>query len=274
MESTHATLASLTRQVRALEREPGRARPACLATGWPGLDGLLPGGGLARGAVHEWLGLEGAGSERATRSSEWTPALFLLAHLARRAFEAPGADCAAAEGEERWVLWIGRRVWPYPRTLTRGGGLMERVGLEPRSQLAPAQLEGAQFSLELADAARGQSDRALLDHSLFIDPPDRKGLLWAVDAALRCPSVVAVVADGSGLPMPASRRLQLAAESGAGLCFLARPATELRQITADSTARARKTIAHGANALRCTVEPGAAAMWRATHMMKEMPKPR
>lgn len=257
MKPQRAALESLTRRVRVLERGSERPERPPLATGWAGVDGLL-GGGLARGVVHEWLGLDGprvaagggavgGGAFRAaggrTGAAAWTPPLFLLAHLARRALaEADASAGGGADGAARWILWIGRRVWPYPRTLTRGGGLVECAGAlagGAHGLGGATPLEGARCALELDDVARSGSgggvDRAVLDRSLFVDPPDRKGLLWAVDAALRCPTVAAVVADGSNLPLPASRRLQLAAEAGSGLCLLARPANELRQLSAAAT---------------------------------------
>lgn len=84
------------------------------------------------------------------------------------------------------VLWIGRSVWPYPQALIGEGG----------------------------------ADRRLLRQSVFIDPPDNASRFWAVDLALRCPLVVAVFADGTGMKMPETRRLQLAARSR---CDTARP---------------------------------------------------
>jgi hypothetical protein len=41
----------------------------------------------------------------------------------------------------------------------------------------------------------------------------------------------------------------------------------------ESTARVKKTIAHGANAGRWTVEPGQLPIIRAAHMMPSMPRP-
>ncbi|UCD74810.1 MAG: hypothetical protein JSV91_13605, partial [Phycisphaerales bacterium] len=121
--------------------------------------------------------------------------------------------------------WIGRRVWPLPRLLVREAG--------------------------------GVRDRRLLDCSLFLDPPDRAGRLWAIDVALRCPAVIAVIADGSGLRMAETRRLQLAAEAGRscerravnvqekkipgaggelpGVGLLVRPENELKELSAATT---------------------------------------
>lgn len=89
------------------------------------------------------------------------------------------------------VLWVGQRCWPYPLGLGDGG-------------------------------------LDLLRRSIFLDTPDHNARLWAIDLALRSPAVAVVVADGSGLDMAASRRLQLAAEAGGAMGLLARPEVEIR----------------------------------------------
>jgi hypothetical protein len=214
-------LVALERAVRAIERGAGRAELPPLEPGWPTLGRTEAGRGLlARGAVHEWLGLDDAPGPGRMRGGHaaWTPPLSLLVHLGWAALGCrPGDGGAAAE---RWVLWIGQRVWPYPQALLRGAGVRER--------------DGGAGELELEDGG-GATDRRLLERSLFVDPPDAAGRLWAADAALRCPSVAAVVFDGKGLRMPASRRLQLAAESGAAVGLVARAADEVRELSAATT---------------------------------------
>ncbi len=82
------------------------------------------------------------------------------------------------------VLWIGRSCWPYPLSLVRHTDTV--------------------------------ADRHLLDASVFIDAGRSRSagadLVWSIEQAARCPGVRAVVADGSGLTMAESRRLQIAAE--------------------------------------------------------------
>jgi hypothetical protein len=81
-------------------------------------------------------------------------------------------------------------------------------------------------------------DRALptaLMQSLFINPSSESDRLWAIDLCARSPAVAAVVADGSGITLAQSRRLQLAAEAGASLMLLARPAHELAIPSAAAT---------------------------------------
>ena len=105
----------------------------------------------------------------------------------------------AAGGGRAGVVWIGRRCWPF--------------------------LQG------LAPDDRG----VLLRQSIFIDPPDDMSRLWAIDLAARCPAVAVVVADGSRLDMAATRRLQLAAESGSALVLCARPPREIDHLSAATT---------------------------------------
>lgn len=244
------TLDALTDLVRRLERDglvrpaggdDGRA-PAAVATGWGGLDGRLGtfegASGLARAALHEWLGLADEGEARGGRGGgrgggSWSPPLTLLAHLAARALD---ERLARGGGRERAgsVLWIGRAVWPYAATLLAADTLTELVSAGP-----PRRTDEAELSLELALEERpcGEpaADRALFARSVLVDPPDVAGRLWAVDAALRCPTVTAVVADATGFDMAATRRLALAANTGEALALLARPPWETGELSAAAT---------------------------------------
>lgn len=61
-----------------------------------------------------------------------------------------------------------------------------------------------------------------LKRIVIVRPTTLADRLWAIDQALRCPSIVAVIAEIEQLDDHAARRLQLAAESGGGLGFLVR----------------------------------------------------
>lgn len=100
-----------------------------------------------------------------------------------------------------WCVWIGRRCRPFAHGLAH-----ESMGRE-----------------------------GVLGRSLWVDPPDAAGRLWAVDLAARCRGVRIVVADGSGLDMAATRRLQLAAEAGGTLVLLTRPMSERKVLSAAAT---------------------------------------
>ncbi len=146
-------------------------------------------GNLQLGRVHEWFGVE-HGSE-----GGWYPPLTLFCGI---------ADQLQAQSSDDPVLWVGRRVWPYPAVL--GPQLCKR--------------------------------------SIFIDPGDVHQRLWAMDTVLRSDAIVAVMGDGTGLNMQATRRLQLAAEAGGGLALLARPAHEIAHRSA-ATYRWRVEVRHG-----------------------------
>ena len=247
-----ADLARLAGLIREAEARPdgglSRANPvfATVPTGWPAVDAALgpdqcpdqcpalvePAGpaepdsnvpvhGLMRGKVHEWFGLaldepgpgehpgeswRGGGKLAGAARAPWRPPLCILSHLVWQAL-LPRRQDLDSRGSASRVAWIGRRVWPYPRILLRGAH-------------AP--------------------DERLLTRSLLVDPPDGVSRLWAIDLALRCPAVAVVVADGSGLGMSETRRLQLAAEAGSrngggGLALLARPPGEVGELSAAAT---------------------------------------
>ena len=95
------------------------------------------------------------------------------------------------------MAWIGRAVWPCPLLLDA----------HPR----------------------------MLSSSILIDPSDDRSRLWTIDTALRSPARLCVIADGRGLTLPHTRRLQLAAGAGGGLCLLLRAAHERGVLSAAST---------------------------------------
>jgi protein ImuA len=152
-----------------------------LPLGIPQIDVCLPGGGLKRGATHEWFTLlpDGQPSRRS-----WFPPLSILTILA-----------TTSAG---LIIWID--LHPFP------------------GALGP-----------------------LLGRSLFINPPaDAPARLWAIDQALRSSALRrgAVLANAAGLDMAASRRLQLAAESGGNqgaIGLLVRPPNERSVISAAET---------------------------------------
>ena len=64
-----------------------------------------------------------------------------------------------------------------------------------------------------------------LRNTIVVHPANQKDECWALEQALRCPDVAAVVAWPYRLASNAFRRLQLAAEHGGCLGLLVRPAT-------------------------------------------------
>jgi protein ImuA len=104
---------------------------------------------------------------------------------------------AACGDPPRWCVWIGPRVWPYGHASLR-------------------------------------STTGMLRRGIFVHATDPNDRLWAMESALRCAGTV-VIADASRLDTAASRRVQLAAESGGSLGIFVRPKEELATISMAST---------------------------------------
>lgn len=91
--------------------------------------------------------------------------------------------------------------------------------------------------------ARGDE---LLRRSMLVDASDLEERVWAIDVAVRSQAVAAVIADGRGLDLARSRRLQLGAQSGGALVLLARPEGERCELSCAATrwaVRARRSEA-------------------------------
>lgn len=148
---------------------------------------------LARGVVQEWFGLatlDHGVNAPFTPMPRWTPPLGMLLFL---------ADRSLRQLPDRYVVWIGRRCWPYPHALIDRGD---------------------------------DNDHSFVARTLLVDCPDKDSRLWAIDLAVHCSAVTAVIADGGGLDMAATRRLQLAAKSSDAMVLLTRPPSELDRLSA------------------------------------------
>jgi len=145
-----------------------------LTLGVPGIDQMLPGGGLARGALHEILGSHAparVGSVNGDRVNGGGAALAFVAVLAaRRAALAGGRDHAGGR-----VLWCPSRHGLYGPGLAAFG-------------LGPGQL-------------------------ILVHGRDDQQRLWAMEEGLKCTGLAMVVGEVRRLGLGQSRRLQLAAEA-------------------------------------------------------------
>lgn len=103
-------LDELASRLRDIELRHVESTQRQVRTGWREVDAVLPGGGLAASATHEWIGLNAS-----RRGERWTPPLLVLAHLVRQAM----ADETISQP---WAVWIGRRIWLY------GHAAMHSVG--------------------------------------------------------------------------------------------------------------------------------------------------
>ena len=198
-----------------------------LPTGWRGLledqkdapgttvDSRM-GGGLIRHGVHEWIGgpyqdSRGSSSfnprpDRTSQASsaDWIPAfgpVLSLLHRLQSIHDSMGRPAPR-------IAWIGHRCLPAPWNLLAGrrppafdieACLRARHGSKP-------------FFQEPLEEEVPAIDGRLLDHSLFITPPqdDRQARRWCLEQAVRATSIDAVVVDGSGFSPLDSRRLQVA----------------------------------------------------------------
>lgn len=162
---------------------------ARVPTGWTAVDAAL-GGGMPCAGLHEWWGdLDDA-----------------RAVCVQQAWNALLADDRARPGAHRHVVWVGRAAWPGAEDLVRG-------------------LRAAMRGMFGAPRVRAWPDARLFDRSVLVDVPahDAGARLWAIEQAARCEGVCAVVADGRGFDLAATRRLQLSA-SDALLLSLRGPA--------------------------------------------------
>ncbi len=162
-------------------------------------------------AVHEWFVSD-------------APPLAILAHMAARALHARVLSR---------VLWIGRKVFPYPLFL----------------------------------------DARVLAASVFVDASDADARLWAADVALRSGVRSCVILDACRFTLACTRRLQLAARSGVGVALLARPEREASVLSAATTrwlvepARESRSVAWMLTLVRNKDDP-TAAMERPRWMLR------
>ena len=236
IEQRRAVRAALAERIGALEGR-GQAvtdRPIHIATGWTAIDTAL-GGGIAPAGLHEW----------------WGALPEVRAVLVQLAWNTLLHDDRHRVGAHRHVVWVGREAWPSADALVRG----------LRAPIAGMFGQPVQ---------RTWPDARLHDRSLLVDVPahDPGARLWAIEQAVRCPGVCAVIADGRGFDLAATRRLQLAASD---TCLLSMRGAEHRRgarrgvLTACATRwmveraeRTARTITERVPWLRMMDKPGAA----------------
>ena len=235
--SVAASLASLRRRVAAIERGPGQAGPdpAPLTLGVPEIDGMLPGGGLARGALHEILGEVERGRHRGGS------ALAFAAVLAARRIAL--SRIALSRAAPR----LGRSGQSGP---SGGGGGQVLWCLGEQGLYGPG-LAAFGLGAEQLILVRGRDDQQRL---------------WAMEEGLKCSALAMVVGEVGRLDLGQSRRLQLAAEaSGVTALLLHRKAGQGLQGLGVSAALTRWRITpapsaetkggyRGIGAARCRVE--------------------
>jgi protein ImuA len=169
-----------------LYRFGGNSSSSAIPFAIPEIDHALPHQGLQRGALHEFFYNDPL-MPKAFPSS--IPAL-----LAQSALRTAAAQENAwrASGSLFTIAWIGRSAWPTPYSIS-----------------------------QIASSAELSSD-ALIKASLFIDPPNDKLTLWAIETALRSLAVNLVVAQCPRISLTTTKRLSLAAQNNGTTALLLR----------------------------------------------------
>lgn len=179
-------LQRLRSRIAAIERG-GSGTPHsddCLPLDLPEIDEHLPWGGLAAGAVHEILDGDGPTSNNTTKIGG-------ALNGTVTAFAAALAG-KAQRARARPIVWIAPRTGPRESLYAPG---LAGFGLDPADLIAVRVPPGGDFAATA---------------------------LWAMEEALRAPTVGLVCAEIEEMSLTASRRLQLAAETAGGLGLLLR----------------------------------------------------
>lgn len=153
--------------------------------GLDAIDTQFPLSGLPTGTIHEWF------------SAQHTPPCSIFALLAGNALRQSHADLS------KFVVWIGRDIWPTPY-------LLEQT-----------------MYITVQEGARSVS-KSLISNCLFIDPPNEKLKLWALELALRSPAVSVAIASCKKLSFATTRKLSLLARKSQALALLFCDAKSLR----------------------------------------------
>ncbi len=193
-------LQRLRGRIAALERGGNGMRMEgdgeALPFGVTEVDGQLPWGGLAAGAIHEILD----GDIRKPTQQIDKKSKYLLKEKHEDGLSGAVTGFAAALAGKAQAARAAPVVWIAPRLSAReslyGPGLLE-FGLDPANLIAVRVPPGSEFTATA---------------------------LWAMEEALRAPAVGMVCAEIEEMDLTASRRLQLAAEGGTGLGLLLRRA--------------------------------------------------
>ena len=190
-----ALLPELRDRIRRIER-PAATVHGVLPFGIMAIDRALPGGGLARGAVHEILGASGDEEDGALAAA-------FAAHILGRLGTSPTSPSHASG--------VGPSLSPL-----KGGEGLKTVHISPPGMvlwcLPRPDLYGPGLTAHGLDPGR----------VVLVSVPRDGEILWAMEEGLRAPGIAAVVGEVGTLPAVASRRLQLAAERSGITAFLLR----------------------------------------------------
>ena len=210
-----ASLAALRDRIRQIELP---LRHGVLPFGVPAIDDALPGGGLARGAVHEILGAGGDEEDGAAAAG------FAAAILARI-----GSSPMPTSSSHRCAM--GPSLSPLKGGEGKPGRLVIPLsalgGGEGRGEVGDSRALGTGpvlWCLKRPDLyGPGLMAHGLDPARLVLVSASRDdAILWAMEEGLRTPGLAAVVGEIGRLSMVAGRRLQLAAERSGVTAFVLR----------------------------------------------------
>jgi len=224
---SHDLLSTLREQMRRIERPTATAHGVA-PFGVAAIDRALPGGGLARGALHEILGAGGDEEDGALAAAFAASIVARLGTAAACSHRHPGAGGAPTSPSHHDAMGPflsplkggeGKEARRFSLSAPRGGEGWGEVGAAAPSAygivlwcLARTDLYGAGLAAHGLDPARLALVRATRDADL----------LWAMEEGLCTSGVAAVVGEVGSLPAVASRRLQLAAERRGVTAFVLR----------------------------------------------------
>lgn len=163
-------LADLRARIRALELGEASVAPPVATLGIAAIDDVLPGGGLARGALHEIEAAGGDGGREAALGAASGFAAVLLARFAA------GRGSGAGRGT---VLWCQRRVDLYAPGLAA-------FGLDPARLIVARAPAPRQTLWVLEEALRGRRLAAVLGEVDGIDLAASRRLQLAARAGTPC----------------------------------------------------------------------------------------
>ena len=217
------SLEQLCRGATGRQVSPGRGTTlerAVVSSGLPSLDRLLPSGGIRLGSLIEWL-------EPAAESGLETAAgaaAFALAVAVR-------LQAAAGLPAGRPILVIDRGGRFYPPAVLPWLAAAEPTAVRDQEATGRRQRRGKESAASQRNARRGHGD-AKADRRLYVIRPDSEAdEIWAIDQALRCPGVAAVVGWPQRVAATPLRRWQLAAKASGVVGLFVRPAVTRQQPT-------------------------------------------
>ena len=183
---------------------PAASQGVPVTSGFRGLDRLLPAGGVCRGSLVEWIGGPASGA-----------ASLALAVACRLLAARAGTHGVVAAGQAGMLVVIDRRGRFHPPALLVW---LAAAGLVPEDRSV-----GNVRRAGRPEPARGPGPLVVVRASRDEDE------IWAIDQALRCPGVTAVVAWPERATSTTLRRWQVGARTGGAVGLLVRPTQARRE---------------------------------------------